>query len=117
MKSHTFILPAPNGEGECSERSKDPERVAGRITRSRRCLRAREAGFALSRAATIAALRVARGITLDLNLKEAFQIGNALVELIADVDILSVTKQRAIRLGASGFASAFEFRFACGEAF
>lgn len=67
-------------------------------------------------AASFAALRIAVRITFDGDLEKALQIGHALVEFIADVDVLSVAEKSAVGLGTRRFAAALEVGFARGEA-
>lgn len=73
--------------------------------------------MALGSASVTAALRVAVRITFDRHLEAALQIGNALVNFVAQINILSIAKQGTFWLAASGLASARQLGFARGVAF
>lgn len=117
MASGAFVLAAADGKPECSERAENAEGAAGRINAaSAGALSARETSFSFRRAAAIAALCIARGVSFDFDLEKALQIGNALVELISDVHVLTIAEQGAVRLAACGGASTLHIRFARDEA-
>jgi hypothetical protein len=115
--SGAIVFSAGHCEAECSESAKNTEGSAGRIgAAGAGALRAGETGASFGGAATTAALGIAVRITFDLDLEKALEIFDALVELFADVDILPIAKQGAIRLAASRFATTLEHRFAIDEA-
>ncbi len=71
--------------------------------------------MSLSLATIRAAARVAVCISGDLDFEQRLHIGNALVELIANVDVLSVAEKRTLRLAARRFTTALEIGLALDE--
>ena len=109
-----MILAAADREAEGRESSEDRNGAARGIAANGR-LRARNASVSFGRAGAFAALRIAVGITGDFDLEKALEVGNALVELLADVDVLAVAEKRAVGLGARGFTTTLEVGFALHE--
>lgn len=106
-QSRPIVFAAAEGQSESGDCAEHTQRVR-RFSSTRAALCTRESCFAFGGTGIAAALRVALRVSGDFDLEELLQVGHALIEFVADVDILAITEQRTIRLGASSRASTGE---------
>lgn len=112
-----MVFATADREPECSKCAEKSKCGAGRfVGAANGNLSARAPGTCFRGTGTIAALRVAISVPGDFDLESVFQRRYAGIEFVADIDILTIAKQRPIGSLTSCLAAALEVGFACREA-
>lgn len=117
MRSRTLVLATADGKTERGERAEKSESGGGRfVSAAHSNLSAGATCTSLGGAGTIAALRVAVGITGDFDLERFLQCRNASIEFVPDLDILTIAEQRPIGPATSRLTTTLKIGFAHREA-